>query len=70
MALTEQDILRSKEEARDFLEYSIFTLSTLLGVGIEDVSGDMDIPVGLDSHDYVYYESLKKQALILENLGI
>jgi hypothetical protein len=70
MALSEKDILRSKEEARDFLEYSIFTLATLLGVDIADVSGDMIIPVSTDHHEYVYYESLKKQASILEGLGI
>lgn len=68
MALSSEDVLRAKEEAREFLEYSIFTLATLLSVDIESLSSDFTIPVMPEHNEYIFYESLKKQVQILEGL--
>lgn len=68
MALSESEISRAKDEAREFLEYSIFTLATLMAVDLDELSGSFEIPVPEGHHEYVFYESLKKQVQILEGL--
>lgn len=68
MALTDTQLNMAKAEARAFLEYSVYMLAVLLGVDTDDISGTMVIPVAVGHHEYPLYESLKKQATILENL--
>ena len=68
MALSEPEIERAMEEAREFLEYSIFTLGILMGVNFDELSSGMEIPVQPDHYEYPLYESLKKQVTILEGL--
>lgn len=69
MALSNSEISRAKEEAREFLEYSIFTLAILLAVDFDELSSSFEIPVPESHHEYVFYESLKKQVQILEGLA-
>ena len=69
MALNEASVLKAKAEAREFLEYSVFLLATLLDIEPEDISADMTIPVDELNHEFPYYESLVKQVRILESLG-
>lgn len=68
MSLSEEAASRARSEAIDFLEHSIVTLSAILGESIDDVSGDMEIPVPATDANFPYYEALKKQAGILEGL--
>ena len=68
MALTEEQIARAKTEAREFLEYSLFTIGVSLGVMPDDISSSMTIPVGENDPEYWSYVSLVRQATILERL--
>lgn len=68
MALTEEQIARAKSEAREFLEYSLFTIGVSLGVMPEDISSSLVIPVGENDPEYWSYTSLIRQATILEQL--
>lgn len=69
MALSPERLNQAKEEARKFVEYSLFVTATLLGISLEDVSSDLPIPVAEDDLLYNAYLSLKRQAAILEAIN-
>jgi hypothetical protein len=66
MALSEAIVNQAKEEARDFLEYSIYVLCTFLEVDIETTTSAIEIPVAEDDPNYYNYVSLKRQLSALE----
>lgn len=66
MALSEAIVNQAKEEARDFLEYSIYVLCTFLEVDIETATSAIEIPVAESHPDYYNYVSLKRQLSALE----
>jgi hypothetical protein len=68
MALSEAIVNQAKEEARDFLEYSIYVLCTFLEVDIETVTSAIEIPVAEGDPDYYNYVSLKRQLSAFEAL--
>jgi hypothetical protein len=68
MSLTPTQIEKSKEEARRYLEYSTYTLCLILGVDVDSLSGDMDIPVDADNPQYGSYTCLRSQVAALEIL--
>lgn len=68
MIITEERMQEAKEEAIEFLEYSVLSLCYALGVGIDGLTSEYEIPVGNGSPDYRAYESLLKQVKILESL--
>jgi hypothetical protein len=68
MSLTAEQIEKSKEEARRYLEYSTYTLCMILGVDVDSLSSDMDIPVGTEHQQYGSYACLRNQVAALENL--
>ena len=68
MALSPEKIALAKEEAQDFLEYSIYVLSLTLMVDLETANSSMEIPVAADDPDYTNYVSLKRQLAALEAL--
>jgi hypothetical protein len=70
MALTAEQVSRARTEAREFLEYSIFTIGLSLGILPEDISSSMTIPVGENDPEYWSYVSLIRQASILEQLEV
>lgn len=69
MALTAEQIAKAQEEAREFLEYSVFKIGLTLGLLPEDISGSMIVPVEEGHPEYASYQSLIRQALILEQMG-
>lgn len=68
MSLTAEQIEKSREEARRYLEYSTYTLCMILGVDVDSLSSDMDIPVGAEHQQYGSYVCLRNQVVALENL--
>jgi len=68
MALTAEQIAEAKREAIEFLEYSIYTVTLLVGMVAEEVSGSMVIPVDENHPSYPSYVALKEQAAVLEGL--
>lgn len=68
MALSAENIAFAKEEAQDFLEYSIYVLCTFLEVDIATASSAMEIPVAESDPNYYNYVSLKRQLSALEAL--
>jgi hypothetical protein len=62
MALTEQQILKSKEKAKEYLEHSIFVLSTILGADLESLDENSSNPIDPSmTHTWNSYESLLLQ---------
>jgi len=68
MALTSEQIAKAKAEAREFLEYSCLMVGLSLGVLPEDISSTMPIPVEESDPLYISYQTLIRQAEILESL--
>jgi len=68
MSLTAEQIGKSREEARRYLEYSTYTLCMILGVDADSLSGSMEIPVGVEHQQYGSYVCLRNQVTALENL--
>lgn len=69
MALTAEQIAQAKEEAREFLEYSVFKIGLTLGLLPEEISSSMEIPVDESHPTFASYKSLISQASILEQMG-
>lgn len=69
MALSPERMAQAKDEAREFVEYSLFVTATLLGVPLEEVSSTMAIPVQVEDFLYNSYLSLNRQAAVLEALN-
>jgi hypothetical protein len=69
MALTEQQIADAKETARQFLEFSIYELSAMLGIADEDLDENLVNPIEMTedwaratlTDEYEAYECLIKQ---------
>lgn len=68
MALSEERLTEAKNEARNFVEYSLFVTATMLGVPLDEVSSTYVVPVAEDDFLYNAYVSLKRQAAVLESL--
>ena len=69
MALTSEQIQTAKEDAREFLEYSIYRIALTLGVLPDEISSTMTIPVEENDPSYISYQTLIRQVVILEALG-
>lgn len=69
MALSPEKLNQAKDEARNFVEYSLFVTATMLGLTLEEVSSALEIPVPEDHLLYNAYASLKRQAAVLEALN-
>lgn len=69
MALSAAQIASAKDEAREFLEYSIYALCVMLGVAIADVDSSYVVPVDSGDETYVLHLALKRQVQALEALG-
>jgi len=68
MALSEEDILKAKAEARKYLEYSTYTLALTLGVDPEDIEYPYSIPVADTHPDHALHQSLASQVAALDKL--
>lgn len=68
MALSASKIAEAKNEAQDFLEYSIFVLCQFLTIDPSSASSTMEIPVAEDDIYYWNYVALKRQLAALEAL--
>lgn len=61
MNLSEAQLAKAKQEAKDLLEYSIVVLCATLGIDVSTIDGsyEHDLP---ESHpEYASHESLKRQ---------
>lgn len=70
--LSAERLAEAKSEARDLLEYSIYTLCLLLGVDIALIEDSYDIPFAPTDHnvvDYNNHASLKHQVAALTKLN-
>lgn len=70
--LSTERLAEAKSEARDLLEYSIYTLCLLLGVDIASIGDSYDIPFALTDNnatDYNNHSSLKQQVAALIKLN-
>jgi hypothetical protein len=63
MALTQEQIEKSKLKAIEYLEYSIFTIAMMLGVDIESLDENFENPADPLRHGDLWtaYESLISQ---------
>lgn len=68
MTLSADQIELGKLDAIDFLEYSIYRTGLALGLLPEEISSSMEIPVNEGDVAYIAYQSLIRQASILEGL--
>lgn len=69
MALSAEKIQKAKDEARQYLEYSIYVLAIMLAVDVESLSSDFEIPVEESDSTYGAYSSLLKQVRALEAIS-
>jgi hypothetical protein len=70
--LSAERLAEAKSEARDLLEYSIYTLCLLLDVDIASIGDSYDIPFALTDHnvaDYNNHFALKQQVAALTKLN-
>jgi hypothetical protein len=68
MALNDLQKQKAKEKAIAFLEKNIFNLSLVLGVDIDELTSDYEIPVAENSEQYQSYLTLTKMADNLRKL--
>jgi len=61
MALTAEQTAKAQAEAREFLEYSILTLCSMLGIIVGDLGETYDVPVAEDHPDHGAHSALKRQ---------
>jgi len=69
MALTQEQIIKARQEAVRYLEYSTYTICLTLGIDPTNASSLMTIPVAEDHNLYMSYECLIGQLSILEDLS-
>lgn len=69
MALSAAQIASAKDEAREFLEYSIYALCVMLGVNVAEVDSTYVIPVDSSDETHVLHLALQRQVQALEALG-
>jgi hypothetical protein len=70
--LSAERLAEAKAEAKDLLEYSIYTICVLLDVDIASIGDSYDIPFALTDHnatDYNNHASLKQQVAALTKLN-
>lgn len=68
MALTAEQVQKAKDEARKYLEYSIYTTALMLGVDTDDIDGEYVVPVTAEHQDYEAHLSLATQVSALAKL--
>jgi hypothetical protein len=68
MALSAAQTAEAKARAIEYLEYSTYSLSLMLGVDLAEVSGSWVIPVAADHDEYNAHDCLKKQVVVLTAL--
>ena len=68
MSLTSAQIEKSKQEAKRYLEYSTYTLCMILGVDVDSLSEDMEVPVADGHPQYASYTCLRNQVMALGKL--
>lgn len=68
MALSEEQIARARNKAKEYLELGILSLAVSLGERPESVSPTMDIPVEPDDIRHSGYVALVSMAQSLEQI--
>jgi hypothetical protein len=68
MALSAAQATEAEARAIEYLEYSTYSLSLMLGVDLTDVSGSWVIPVAAGHDEYNAHDCLKKQVVVLTAL--
>ena len=68
MALSEAQKIKAQQEAREFLEYSILTLASILGILVSDIDDEYVVPVGEDDQYYEAHLALSRQVAALSLL--
>lgn len=61
MNLSEPQLAKAKQEAKELLEYSIGVLGIALGVDVSTIDGSYDHEIPEESLEYASHESLKRQ---------
>ncbi len=69
MALTAAQTATAEARAKEYLEYSIYTMCLLLPEAPDDITSSFVIPVASDHALYNAYDCLKKQVAAFEALG-
>lgn len=69
MALSEENINKAKQRSIDFLEVSIASTAMSLGVSLDELSLDYNIPVSEEDEKYNSYKSLKDMYTNLQKLN-
>ena len=68
MALNDLQKQKAKEKAIAFLEKNIFNLSLVLGVDMDELTSDYEIPVAENSEQYQSYLTFTKMSNNLRKL--
>lgn len=61
MNLTEAQLAKAKQEAKELLEYSIGVLCMTLGIDVSTINGSYDHDFVEGHSEYAAHESLKRQ---------
>jgi len=68
MALSAAQTAEAKARAIEYLDYSTYSMSVMLGVDLADINEFYNIPVTADHAEYNAYDCLKKQVVVLTAL--
>lgn len=65
MALSAEQTAKAQTEAREFLEYSILVLASILGVSLEAIDSEYVVPVAEGDEYYEGHLALSRQIAAL-----
>lgn len=68
MALSEAQKLKAQQEAREFLEYSILALASILGIVVSEIGDEYIVPVDEEDQYYEAHLALSRQVAALSLL--